>query len=158
MAASNSVLFDNLLKQNEALTTANLQLQHEVDASKKLQFRHEILGKQLETRIKELEASIKTQAADNAVWAAQVDQVLVMVNDQIEQVLTRLRARSTRDEQASLTQSTPAIINEQRIRRGSDVNENLQSFMAMMSQDAADMNPTHRASKNTYQCDCSGVN
>lgn len=152
MAASNSVFFANLLSQNEALTMANLQLQHVVNSSKKLRFRQEILAKQQELRIKELEASIETQAAENSIWATQVDQILVTVNRQIEKAVTSLRARSAGDREALLPRSTPATINEQRINPAPRVFENLVSRLTTTSKDGADMNPTHRPSKTTYQC------
>lgn len=148
MAASDFGLVANLLRRNEALTTANLQLQQEVDSSKRLQFRQETLAKQLETRIKELEASIEAQAADNSAWATQVEHLLVTVNGQIEDALTGLRARSAQDKEASLPQSTLAPISEQRVLPA--VNDgNILSFLMMASRDSAGMNPTHRASKNT---------
>lgn len=152
MAASNAVLFADLLSQTEALTMANLQLQHVVNSSKKLRLRQEILAKQLEIRIKELEASIETQAAENSSWATQVEQILVAVNRQIENALTDVRA-SAGDREALLPHNTPATINEQRISPAPNFYENLVSYLTTTSKDGADMNPTHRASKTTYQCD-----
>lgn len=153
MASSDSVLFANLLSQNEVLTKANLHLQLEVDSSKKLQFRQEILAKQLESRIEELKASIKTQAADNTIWATQVDQLLVTVNGQIEEALTSLRARSAGHEEASLPRRTAATINEQIVCPARNVDENLLRLQTKAREDAADMNPTHCESKHTYHCD-----
>ena len=152
MAASKPVLFANLLSQSESLTMANLQLQHVVNSSKKLRFRQEILAKQQELRIKELEASIETQAAENSIWAAEVDQILVTVNRQIERALTSLRARSAGDREALLSRSTPATINEQSVSTAPRIYENLVSRLTTTSKDRADMNPTHRASKITYHC------
>ncbi|MCJ1425388.1 hypothetical protein MMC29_003287 [Sticta canariensis] len=145
MAASEPVLFANLLSQSETLTMANLQLQHVVNSSKKLRSRQEILAKQQELRIKELEASIETQAAENSIWATQVDQILVTVNRQIEKALASLRARSAGDREALLPRSTPATINEQRTSPAPRVYESLISRLTTTSKDRADMNPTHRA-------------
>lgn len=139
MSASNSGLIANLLSRNEALNMANMQLQHVVNSSKKLRFRQEILAKQQELRIKELEAYIETQAAANSI--------LVTVNREIEQALTSLRVRSTGDGEALLPRSTPATINEQRISPAPPV------YLTTTSKDGADTNPTHRACKITFQCD-----
>lgn len=168
MAASSSALFSNLLSQNEALTTANLELQREVETLKQLQFRQEILAKHLEIRIKELGASIKAQAIDNSTWLTQIEQLLVTVNGQVEQVLTSLRARSAGDDEASQAQGTPAAVNEQpcrlppltyenmldsnkqprRLPRLNDENENFLDRL-IATRDRADLDSDDRAGKNT---------
>ena len=166
MAASSSALFSNLLSQNEALTTANWELQREVETLKQLQFRQEILAKHLEIRIKELGASIKAQAIDNSTWLTQIEQLLVTVNGQVEQVLTSLRARSAGDNEASQAQGTPAAVNEQpsrlppltyenmlesnkQPRRLPPLNDEIFLDRLIATRDRADLDSDDRAGENT---------
>ncbi|MCJ1463724.1 hypothetical protein MMC07_002333 [Pseudocyphellaria aurata] len=144
MAASFApAAFASLLKQNEELVKANLQLKREVNASKKYEFKHEILAKHLGTRIEELEAAIKTQTAGIDSWAEQVDQTLVNVSRQIEATLTKLRARPTGNE-ASLPQRISVAINQPGANPAQHGVNDPFSFSTMASNDAPNMNRTHR--------------